>query len=168
MKGGALRNQSTGGRRLGIAAVICGILFGAPLFLLQSASAHASRSSAAASSAHDNEKKNVVHPSAHADGVNLQSTTTTTTAPPPPHVATNSDGGEATWYSAAPAGYCASPTLPFGTVLTVVNNATGASTECTVDDREAAGYPRVVDMSPSGFSQIGDLGQGVVDVTISW
>jgi rare lipoprotein A (peptidoglycan hydrolase) len=211
MKGGALRNQSTGGRRLGIAAVICGILFGAPLFLLQSASAHASRSSAAASSAHDNEKKNVVHPSAHADGVNLQSnlvayqaptttsttapatttttappttttteppttttqpppppTTTTTTAPPPPHVATNSEGGEATWYSAAPAGYCASPTLPFGTVLTVVNNATGASTECTVDDREAAGYPRVVDMSPSGFSQIGDLGQGVVDVTISW
>ena len=90
------------------------------------------------------------------------------TAPPPPRVATNSDGGEATWYSAAPAGYCASPTLPFGTVLTVVNNATGASTECTVDDREAAGYPRVVDMSPSGFSQIGDLGQGVVDVTISW
>jgi expansin (peptidoglycan-binding protein) len=25
-----------------------------------------------------------------------------------------------------------------------------------------------VDMSPSGFEQIGDLGQGVVDVTISW
>jgi expansin (peptidoglycan-binding protein) len=37
-----------------------------------------------------------------------------------------------------------------------------------VDDREAAGYPHVVDMSPSGFSQIGDLSQGVVDVTISW
>ena len=83
-------------------------------------------------------------------------------------MATHSEGGEATWYSAAPAGYCASPTLPFGTVLTVVNNATGASTECTVDDREAAGYPRVVDMSPSGFSRIGDIGQGVVDVKISW
>ena len=39
---------------------------------------------------------------------------------------------------------------------------------CTVDDREGAGYPRVVDMSPEGFSQIADLGQGVVDVTISW
>ncbi len=63
---------------------------------------------------------------------------------------------------------CASPTLPFGTVLTVVNNATGASTVCTVDDREAAGYPRVVDMSPEGFSQIADTSQGVVDVTISW
>ena len=82
-----------------------------------------------------------------------------TTAPPPP-AATNSEGGEATWYAAAPAGYCASPTLPFGTVLTVVNDATGASTVCTVDDREAAGYPRVVDLSPSGFSQIADLEPG--------
>ncbi len=63
---------------------------------------------------------------------------------------------------------CASPTLAFGTEITVVNNATGASTVCTVDDREAAGYPRVVDMSPEGFSQIANLGQGVVSVTISW
>ena len=108
-------------------------------------------------------------------------TTTTTTAPPPPPVpttttttaqpvvaATNSEGGDATWYAAAPAGYCASPTLAFGTVLTVVNNATGTSTVCTVDDREAAGYPRVVDLSPEGFAQIADTSQGVVDVTISW
>ena len=74
--------------------------------------------------------------------------------------ASNSEVGQATWYAAAPAGYCASPTLPFGTVLTVVNNATGASTVCTVDDREGAGYPRVVDMSPAGFSQIADLEPG--------
>ena len=94
--------------------------------------------------------------------------TTTTTTAPPAVAATNSEGGDATWYAAAPAGYCASPTLPFGTVLTVVNNATGASTVCTVDDREAAGYPRVVDLSPEGFSQIADTSQGVVDVTISW
>jgi rare lipoprotein A len=92
-------------------------------------------------------------------------TTTTTTAPPS---RANSEVGDATWYSAAPAGYCASPTLPFGTVLTVVNTATGASTVCTVDDREGAGYPRVVDLSPAGFSQIADLSQGVVEVTISW
>jgi rare lipoprotein A (peptidoglycan hydrolase) len=106
-------------------------------------------------------------------------TTTTTTAPPPPPttttttdppapVNTNSEVGQATWYAEAPDGYCASPTLSFGTVLTVTNNGTGASTQCTVDDREAAGYPRVVDMSPEGFSQIADTGQGVVDVTISW
>ena len=83
-------------------------------------------------------------------------------------MAANNQVGEATWYSAAASGTCASPTLPFGTVVTVVNNATGASTSCTVDDREGAGYPRVVDLSPDGFSQIADLGQGVVDVTISW
>jgi rare lipoprotein A (peptidoglycan hydrolase) len=93
-------------------------------------------------------------------------TTTTTTTPPPPPA--HSEVGDATWYSAAPAGYCASPTLPYGTVLTVVNNATGASTTCTVDDREGAGYPRVVDLSPEGFSQIAGLNQGVVGVTISW
>jgi rare lipoprotein A (peptidoglycan hydrolase) len=58
--------------------------------------------------------------------------------------------------------------LPFGTVMTVTNDATGASTSCTVDDREDAGYPRVVDMSPAGFEQIAPLGQGVAEVTISW
>ena len=105
---------------------------------------------------------------------------TTTTAPPPPRpiVTTTTipapptpqdhEVGIATWYAAAPAGYCASPTLPFGTVVRVVNNATGASTVCRVDDREGSGYPRVVDLSPEGFSQIASLGQGVVAVTISW
>ena len=85
-------------------------------------------------------------------------------APAPAH----SEVGEATWYSGAAAGMCASPSLPFGTVLTVTNDATSASTTCTVDDRESAGYPRVVDMSPEGFAQIADLSQGVVEVTISW
>ena len=42
-KGGALRKQSTRGRRLGVAAVLCGGVFGAPLLLLQHGSAHASR-----------------------------------------------------------------------------------------------------------------------------
>jgi rare lipoprotein A (peptidoglycan hydrolase) len=93
-------------------------------------------------------------------------TTTTTTAPA--LVASAHEVGEATWYAEAPDGMCASPTLPFGTVLTVTNNATGASTVCRVDDREGAGYPRVVDLSPEGFSQIADISQGVVDVTISW
>ena len=93
--------------------------------------------------------------------------TTTTTAPPAP-VATNHEVGDATWYSEAAPGMCASPTLPFGTVLTVTDDGTGASTQCTVDDREGAGYPRVVDMSYSGFSRIADPSQGVVAVTISW
>ncbi len=94
--------------------------------------------------------------------------TTTTTVPLAPAVASHDESGEATWYAAAPSGMCASPTLPFGTVVTVVNSETGASTVCTVDDREGAGYPRVVDLSPEGFAQIADMSQGVVDVTISW
>jgi rare lipoprotein A (peptidoglycan hydrolase) len=108
--------------------------------------------------------------------------TTTTTAPPvtappvtaPPVTAptapavTDSEHGEATWYAEAPPGRCASPTLPFGTVLVVTNDATGASVTCVVDDREEAGYPRVVDLSPSGFAQLADPSAGVVDVTISW
>ena len=100
-------------------------------------------------------------------------TTTTVTAKvaqvaAPSVAAESSERGQATWYAAAPAGMCASPTLPFGTVLRVTNVATGASTTCTVDDREGAGYPRVVDLSPSGFAQLADPSQGVVDVTISW
>ena len=100
--------------------------------------------------------------------------TTTTVAPKvapvtaPPVETASSERGQATWYAAAPPGRCASPTLPFGTVLTVTNVATGASTTCMVDDREQAGYPRVVDMSPSGFAQLAITSQGVVDVTISW
>jgi rare lipoprotein A (peptidoglycan hydrolase) len=92
----------------------------------------------------------------------------TTTEAPAPAVTTDAERGQATWYAAAPAGMCASPTLPFGTVVTVTNVGTGASTTCTVDDREQAGYPRVVDMSPSGFAQLADPSEGVVDVTISW
>jgi hypothetical protein len=210
-KGGALRKQSTQGRRLGVAAVLCGALFVVPLLLLQNESAHAHSVSTAASAvrshAHDvplpgeavNLPSHLVayHDRLAGTSATTTSTTaapvaTTTTAPTPaptttttpavvaeviapttttttaPPVSTNSESGQATWYSEAPPGYCASPTLPFGTVLTVTNVATGASTTCTVDDREAAGYPRVVDMSPSGFEQIADLSQGVVDVTISW
>ena len=104
--------------------------------------------------------------------------TTTTTEPPPPptttttaparRVLSSSVTGQATWYAEAPAGYCASPWLPFGTSVYVVNDATGASTSCVVDDREAAGPPRILDMSPSGFAQIADTSQGVATVTISW
>ncbi len=89
-------------------------------------------------------------------------------AAPVDHIVNNSEVGQATWYSEAAPGYCASHTLPRGTVVTVRNNATGATTTCTIDDYEAAGYPRVLDMSYSGFSQLADPNQGVVDVTLSW
>jgi hypothetical protein len=105
--------------------------------------------------------------------------TTTTTTPAKAVVAQNqavqtaaqgsdSATGGATWYAEAPSGTCASPTLPFGTTLQVTNNATGATTTCLVEDREADNPGRVVDMSVSGFSQLGDTSQGVISVTISW
>jgi rare lipoprotein A (peptidoglycan hydrolase) len=179
-------------------------LFGAPLLLLHSNAAHASRPEAAApvergaheGAAHASSQLGTVNLPSHLVSYHAPGSTTTTTAPPPatttptpppttlppttttttppPTTTTtrpapaNSEVGDATWYGAAPAGYCASPTLSFGTVLTVVNDATGAATVCTVDDREAAGYPRVVDLSPEGFAQIADTSQGVVQVTISW
>ncbi len=98
--------------------------------------------------------------------------TTTTTAPPPVAEATpvssasHSIEGQGTWYG-APTGTCASPTLPFGTELTVTNDATGAATTCLVDDREADAS-RVIDLAPGTFSQIAPLSEGVIEVTLTW
>jgi len=50
----------------------------------------------------------------------------------------------------------------------VVNDASGATTTCIVDDREADNPGRVLDMSYTGFSEIGDPSQGVITVTITW
>lgn len=88
--------------------------------------------------------------------------TTTTTAP------ANRQTGIATWYAESPAGGCASPTLPRGTVLKVTDNATGASITCLVDDVEGDNPGRVVDLAPSEFSQMADLSQGVIEVTVAW
>jgi len=83
-------------------------------------------------------------------------------------VAARSVTGVATWYAAAPAGECASPTLPFGTVVTVTSVLGGARTVCTVEDREASTPGRVIDLSEAGFSQLAPLGQGVVTVVVTW
>ncbi|MGH9047649.1 MAG: septal ring lytic transglycosylase RlpA family protein [Acidimicrobiales bacterium] len=98
---------------------------------------------------------------------------TTTTEPPPPPVTTttvdaNTATGVATWYSEAPPGRCASPWLPKGVTLTVTDIATGATITCLVDDREADNPGRIVDLSPSGFGALAPLGQGVIQVAISW
>ena len=42
------------------------------------------------------------------------------------------------------------------------------SVVCTVDDREADNVGRVVDLSPAEFSELAPLGQGVVEVTVTW
>ncbi len=122
-------------------------------------------------------------------------TTTTTAAPPPPTTTAappttvprttppttarpeaaataaapaDTATGLATWYAAAPAGRCASTSLPFGTVLTIRDNATGVTITCLVDDRETAGPPHLVDLSPEGFSAMAPLSQGVIGVTVTW
>ena len=86
----------------------------------------------------------------------------------PTTAAVNSESGEATWYSQAPPDGCASPTLPFGTALQIVNDATGASTTCVVDDREGNNPGRIIDLSYSGFSSLADPSLGVINVTIYW
>ena len=216
-KGGALRNQSTGGRRLGVAAVICGALFGAPLLLLQNADGATRhdrrRRRAACTRAHE-----VVHPASHLDGVNLPSHLVAyqrrrrrprrrhrraddhddgaadhddTTAPPPPPTTTTTTTATATAdhddhrRRAPPRRRTPRAARRRGTrrprrVLrqpdaSLRDGAHGGQRRHRRVDRRARsttargpGYPRVVDMSPEGFSQIADLGQGVVDVTISW
>src|ERR1700729_113612 len=49
-KGGALRKQSTVGRRFGVAALLCGALLGLPLLLLHTQTPHAARVSRDAAS----------------------------------------------------------------------------------------------------------------------
>jgi rare lipoprotein A (peptidoglycan hydrolase) len=113
----------------------------------------------------------------------LPTTTTTTEAPPPPVTTTteapaaapvasagggNSESGGATYYASQfPANGCASPDLPKGTVLTVTT-ASGASVVCTVDDKEGDNPGRVVDLSPTQFSELAPLSEGVIEVTVSW
>jgi hypothetical protein len=99
---------------------------------------------------------------------------TTTTVPisvaPPAPVApptpVTTEIGVVTYY-AAPAGTCASPTLPFGTVVTVTNPANGLSVTCRVSDREAD-TARAIDLATSTFAEIAPLSQGVINAQLSW
>jgi rare lipoprotein A (peptidoglycan hydrolase) len=58
--------------------------------------------------------------------------------------------------------------LPFGTVVTVTDVATGASAQCTVDDREASTPGRVIDLAQATFSQLADPSVGIVEVRLAW
>ncbi|MHB8189267.1 MAG: septal ring lytic transglycosylase RlpA family protein [Ferrimicrobium sp.] len=91
--------------------------------------------------------------------------------PPPPPVPPPSrdysQSGTVSWYG-SPAGTCASPGLPFGTVVTVTNVASGATVRCVVNDRGPYVWGRILDLSPASFSNIAPLGQGLVYAVISW
>ncbi|HEX3841597.1 MAG TPA: septal ring lytic transglycosylase RlpA family protein [Acidimicrobiales bacterium] len=108
----------------------------------------------------------------------IQTATPTTSAPvpvtaptpvaaPAPAPPANSITGIVTYYDATP-GTCASPTLPFGTVVTITNPDNGATVSCTVDDREAD-TARQIDLATDTFAQIAPLSQGVIsDAELSW
>jgi rare lipoprotein A (peptidoglycan hydrolase) len=74
----------------------------------------------------------------------------------------------ASWYPEAPDGYCASPYLAFGTVVTVTDVASGRSIRCTVDDRQARNPGRVVDLSYDGFADLAAPSIGLVEVELTW
>jgi len=86
---------------------------------------------------------------------------TTTTAPLP------SETGPASWYGAAP-GTCAHQSLPFGTVVTIVNLATGATATCTVDDRGPYEGGRIIDLARDVFAKLAPTSEGVINVRITW
>jgi len=88
---------------------------------------------------------------------------TTTPATVPPQTAT----GDASWYQAAP-GTCAHPTLPFGTVVTILDVANGRTATCTVDDRGPYQGGRIIDLSYDVFAKLAAPGLGVIDVRLSW
>jgi len=75
--------------------------------------------------------------------------------------------GEASWYQAAP-GTCAHPTLPFGTVVTIVDLANGHTATCTVDDRGPYQGGRIIDLSYDVFEELAPVGLGVIPVRLSW
>lgn len=79
-----------------------------------------------------------------------------------------SQSGSASWYGTPGLG-AASPTLPFGTVVRVTNAATGATINVVIRDRGPyAGGDRIIDLSPTAFSQIAPLGTGVIPVRLQW
>lgn len=98
---------------------------------------------------------------------------------PPPAVATAAGGnmgssenqhvvvGMASWYGAPP-GTCASPYLPFGTRVSLVNLDNGAHTVCIVADRGPYLDGRILDLSTWSFSQLESTYIGVIPVRASW
>jgi hypothetical protein len=76
--------------------------------------------------------------------------------------------GEASWYEAPGSGFTAAhPWLPFGTEVTVTNLATGESVVVVINDRGPFGG-RIIDLSPEAFSALAPLGQGVMQVRLTW
>jgi len=76
--------------------------------------------------------------------------------------------GKASWYDEAPPGTCAHRTLPFGTIVTITDLATGKTAQCKVEDRGPFVDGYIIDLSKDVFSQLAPLSQGVIEVRIDW
>ena len=97
----------------------------------------------------------------------VQTTTPGPAPAPAPAPPANSMTGIVTYYDATP-GTCASPFLPFGTVVTITNPDNGNTVSCTVDDYEAD-TSRQIDLATDTFAQLAPLSQGVIsDAELSW
>jgi uncharacterized protein YabE (DUF348 family) len=76
--------------------------------------------------------------------------------------------GEASWYDTPWDGLTAAhPWLPFGTEVKVTNMATGESVVVVINDRGPFGG-RIIDLSDEAFARLAPLGQGVMQVHLSW
>ncbi len=106
----------------------------------------------------------VVHRSAPVPTATVPPTTTTTA--PTPSATGSVHYGQVTYY-AHPAGTCASPFLPFGTVVRVTNPANGLSVTCLVNDREAD-TARSIDLATATFALLAPLSQGVINAQLTW
>ncbi len=76
--------------------------------------------------------------------------------------------GSATFYdSHAGAGACAHLTLPFGTILRLVNKANGKTAQCRVGDRGPEAWTgHVIDLNPDVFAALAPLSTGVIRLDI--
>jgi uncharacterized protein YabE (DUF348 family) len=84
------------------------------------------------------------------------------------HAASGSQVGEASWYDTPWDGLTAAhPWLPFGTHVTVTNIATGESVVVVINDRGPFGG-RIIDLSDEAFAVLAPLGQGVMQVRLTW
>ena len=76
--------------------------------------------------------------------------------------------GTATWYAShAGSGACAHLTLPFGTIVKIVNTANGRSAQCRVGDRGPMAYTgHIIDLNPDVFAALAPLGTGTISVRL--
>ncbi len=88
--------------------------------------------------------------------------TTTTTAP------RSTQEGDASYYDTASPEQCAHRSIPFGTVVKVIDLSNGRSTTCVVRDRGPFVDGRIIDLSSDRFAQLEPTSVGVIHVRIEW